>query len=61
MNDEVILITGASSEVGHELIKTLSNDHKVVGLDINPIDEGLQQHLAEFVQADILDTQTLDR
>jgi len=52
-----ILITGANGEIGHGLIRNLSNDseNQIVALDINPLDQSLRSLITEFVKADILD------
>ena len=59
MKEKVFLITGISGEIGHELTRHLGNEHKIIGLDINPITDELKPLLNEFIQADILDVKTL--
>jgi threonine 3-dehydrogenase len=63
MRREVVLISGASGEVGHDLITHLSQRGGVdiVGLDIKPLDEDLRRRCHEFIQGDILDKTVLGR
>ncbi len=63
MRREVVLISGASGEVGHDLITYLSQRGSVdiVGLDIKPLDEDLRRRCHEFIQGDILDKTVLGR
>jgi len=63
MRREVVLISGASGEVGHDLITHLSQRGSVdiVGLDIKPLDDDLRRRCHEFIQGDILDKTVLGR
>ncbi len=63
MRREVVLISGASGEVGHDLITRLSQrgDIDIVALDIKPLDDDLRGRCLEFVQGDILDKSVLGR
>lgn len=63
MRREVVLISGASGEVGHDLITRLSQRGSVdiVGLDIKALDDDLRRRCHEFVQGDILDKSVLGR
>jgi nucleoside-diphosphate-sugar epimerase len=60
MEKSCILITGANGEIGHGLIRYLSNEglHKVVALDRSPIDD--YQKSVDFYKGDILDKNLLD-
>jgi len=63
MRREVVLITGASGEVGHDLITRLSQRGVVdiVALDIKALDDDLRRRCLEFIQGDILDKTVLGR
>jgi len=63
MRKEVVLITGASGEVGHGLISHLGSQGgvHVVAIDLQPLEEGLQALCHRFLQGDILDTMLLGR
>jgi threonine 3-dehydrogenase len=63
MRREVVLITGASGEVGHGLITYLgkNSDVSIVALDIHPLPEDLEAYCHEFIQGDILDMVLLGR
>ena len=63
MRREVVLITGASGEVGHDLITHLSQRGSVdiIGLDIKPLSDDLRRRCYEFIQGDILDKTVLGR
>ncbi len=60
MEKSVVLITGANGEIGHGLIRYLSNEgmHKIVALDRSPIDD--YQKSVDFFKGDILDKNLLD-
>ncbi|MGD8731148.1 MAG: NAD-dependent epimerase/dehydratase family protein [Anaerolineales bacterium] len=63
MREKVVLVTGASGEVGHGLIEYLgeqSNTH-VVAIDIQPLPDSLQEYCQRFIQGDILDNMLLGR
>jgi nucleoside-diphosphate-sugar epimerase len=63
MRKEVVLITGASGEVGHGLITHLGSKDGVhiVAMDLQPLEESLQAKCLRFLQGDILDTMLLGR
>jgi len=52
-----ILITGGNGEVGHALIRKLSekSQNKIVVLDINDLDKKLLDYVSKFVKGSILD------
>lgn len=59
-----VLITGASGEIGHELIARLSArdpDRPVVTLDLNPLQAVLAPRVRQQFTGSILDTQLLER
>jgi nucleoside-diphosphate-sugar epimerase len=62
MQKNVTLITGASGEVGHGLIKHLcdSIDSPIVTLDIQPLSEELSSYCHQAMTGDILDKSLLD-
>src|SRR5215204_5810635 len=59
----VVLITGASGEIGHGLITHLAkqDDRAVITLDLNPLDRDLAQLVRQQFVGSILDTPLLDR
>src|SRR5947209_4748529 len=59
----VVLITGASGEIGHGLIERLAraDDRAVITLDLNPLDRELAGRVRQQFVGSILDTQLLDR
>jgi threonine 3-dehydrogenase len=63
MRREVVLITGASGEVGHGLITHLgkNNNVRIIALDIQPITQDLEPYCFDFIQGDILDKAILGR
>ncbi|MGD8604338.1 MAG: NAD-dependent epimerase/dehydratase family protein [Anaerolineales bacterium] len=62
MQKRVTLITGASGEVGHGLIKHLcdSVESPIVTLDIQPLSEELSSYCQQTITGDILDKSLLD-
>jgi threonine 3-dehydrogenase len=61
--EPIVLITGANGEVGHGLIKYLSeqaNMPEIIAFDLNPLDEALRPLVKDFVVGDILDNDLLD-
>ena len=59
----IILITGANGEIGHGLIRYLTeqpNSPAIVALDLKPLDEALHPLVKESLIGDILDTNMLD-
>src|SRR5438067_953289 len=59
----VVLITGASGEIGHGLITRLAErgDRAIVTLDLNPLDAELAPLVRRQVVGPILDAELLDR
>src|SRR4051794_9523378 len=59
----VVLITGASGEIGHGLIAHLArqDERAVITLDLNPLDRDLAGSVRQQFVGSILDTQLLDR
>jgi nucleoside-diphosphate-sugar epimerase len=63
MRKPVVLITGASGEIGHGLIERLAANgaHAVITLDLNPLASELALHVKQQFLGSILDNQLLDR
>ena len=63
MRKPVILITGASGEIGHGLIERLSagGERAVITLDLNPLTPELGALVRQQLVGSILDAQLLDR
>lgn len=63
MRKEVVLITGANGEIGHGLIRHLTEqgDVHIVALDVQPLDERLSKFCERYIQGDILDNMLLGR
>jgi nucleoside-diphosphate-sugar epimerase len=63
MRKPVVLITGASGEIGHGLISRLSEngDRAIITLDLNPLPSDLACLVRQQLVGSILDTQLLDR
>ena len=63
MRKPVVLITGASGEIGHGLIERLAANgaHAVVTLDLRPLARELAPHVQQHFMGSILDNQLLDR
>lgn len=63
MRKEVVLITGASGEIGHGLITYLGQkeDVRVVAMDVQPLPESLRPYCERFIMGDILDGMLLGR
>ena len=58
----VVLITGASGEIGHTLIDRLSEGNRpVVTLDLSPLAAGLAGKVRQHYVGSVLDQQLLDR
>jgi len=59
----VVLITGASGEIGHGLIERLSanGDRAIITLDLNPLETELSALVQRQIIGSILDKQLLDR
>lgn len=62
MRKKVILVTGASGEIGQALVKSLlnQNDMPIITLDIAPIPEDIYAHVTAL-QGDIMDKSLLSR
>jgi nucleoside-diphosphate-sugar epimerase len=62
MRKKVILITGASGEMGHALIETLGHNGGIplLTMDLTPLPEGARG-LSTHIQGDILDHKLLER
>ena len=63
MRKEVVLITGASGEIGHGLITYLGQkgDVTIVAMDVQPLPASLQPYCERYIQGDILDGMLLGR
>jgi nucleoside-diphosphate-sugar epimerase len=63
LRQPVVLITGASGEIGHGLITALANDqnHPVITLDLNPLPADLAALVRYHYTGSILEPQLLDR
>ncbi|MCA9757263.1 MAG: GDP-mannose 4,6-dehydratase [Candidatus Eisenbacteria bacterium] len=59
----VVLITGANGELGHGLIKQMSESGRngILALDLNPISPEIEQHCRDTFQGDILDRALMER
>lgn len=63
MRRPVVLITGASGEIGHGLIEQLADDGRtqVVTLDVSPLEAALARRVHREIVGSILDTALLER
>ena len=63
MRKPVVLITGASGEIGHGLIERLANDDSrgIVTMDLAPLDQSLSGKVQREVVGSILDQPALER
>ena len=63
LRQTVILITGASGEIGHGLITRLAetNSNPIISLDLNPLSKELTALVHHQYVGSILDSQLLDR
>ena len=64
MRKPVVLITGASGEIGHGLIERLANDdggRGIVTLDVAPLEAPLGRHVQREIVGSILDRAVLER
>jgi nucleoside-diphosphate-sugar epimerase len=62
MRKPVVLVTGASGEIGHGLIERLAAGSRgIVTLDVVPLDRTIASHVAREVTGSILDTALLER
>jgi nucleoside-diphosphate-sugar epimerase len=62
MRKPVVLITGASGEIGHGLIDRLAEDGRgIVTLDLQPLDPDLSKKVQREVVGSILDQPGLER
>jgi threonine 3-dehydrogenase len=62
MQNHTILITGANGEIGHGLIAHLSRQRgvRIVAIDLQPLDSGLQSMCHRCYAGDILDSALLE-
>jgi threonine 3-dehydrogenase len=63
MRKEVVLITGASGEMGHGLIQYLGQQGNVsiVAMDVQPLPDSMKPYCERYIQGDILDGMLLGR
>jgi nucleoside-diphosphate-sugar epimerase len=62
MRKPVILVTGASGEIGHGLIERLEQDHRdVVTLDLKPLDSPVAARVRQQFTGSVLDHILLER
>jgi len=63
MRKEVVLITGASGEIGHGLITHLGEqgNMRIVAMDVQPLPDTLKPYCERYIQGDILDGMLLGR
>ena len=62
MRKSAILITGATGEIGRELIKSLPNDDlKIVTLDLNPFNNTIPRPIYEEIIGSILDIEIINQ
>jgi len=63
MRKEVVLVTGASGEMGQALIKQLSDSgiDNILALDVRPLSADLQARCLLALEGDILDSNLIDR
>ncbi len=63
MRQKVVLITGANGEIGHGLIRHLSEETgaNIVALDVVPLDKSLRDLVSTYIVGDILDQMLLGR
>ncbi len=63
MRKKVILITGASGEIGQALVTRISEQKRgdVLSIDINPMPDALKARCSSAMVGDILDDKLLDR
>jgi threonine 3-dehydrogenase len=63
MRNEVVLITGASGEIGHGLITYLAQQGnvRIVAMDVVPLPDSLKPYCERFIMGDILDGMLLGR
>lgn len=62
MRDQVTLITGASGEIGHALIRHLSRENRaIITIDLNPLPEDVAKLVEQEYTASIMDTELLDQ
>jgi nucleoside-diphosphate-sugar epimerase len=63
MRKPVVLVTGASGEIGHGLVERLAalGTRAVVTLDVVPLDPSLARHVQREITGSILDRSALER
>ena len=63
MRKPVVLVTGASGEIGRSLVERLAalGTHGVMTLDVVPLDPSVKRHVQREVTGSVLDRSLLDR
>jgi threonine 3-dehydrogenase len=62
MRASVVLITGAGGEIGHALVRGLSDrDRRIITLDVNPLDRAVAPYVRREFTGSITDTSLLER
>ncbi len=63
MRKEVVLVTGASGEMGHGLITHLGKQGlvNIIAMDVQPLSDELKPYCMRFIPGDILDQMLLGR
>ncbi|MGE3958854.1 MAG: NAD-dependent epimerase/dehydratase family protein [Vicinamibacterales bacterium] len=61
MRKSVVLITGAGGEIGHALVRGLSEGASVITLDVNPLDAAVAPYVRREFTGSITDTGLLER
>lgn len=62
MRASVVLITGAGGEIGHALVRGLSDrDLRIITLDVNPLDRAVAPYVRREFTGSITDTSLLER
>lgn len=63
MRKSIILITGVNGEIGHGLVRSLYNQgiRNILGVDLNPGDEFVQERTQDCMVGNILDKNLLER
>jgi nucleoside-diphosphate-sugar epimerase len=63
MRPSVVLVTGASGEIGHDLVERLAGrgERAIVTLDLRPLEAGVARHVQYQYTGSILDANLLER